>query len=190
MLAAIFGAYPTSKWLYLTAAIMATLVLIIHLLRRKAAETACKSRFKRTAAISNIVLLVILTGVAWTGMLEMDDLLHSLGLFAGLGAVVLAVLTAGNFLRAPGSIAIRLIVFPLPIFVAIVAMAATMYTHNVYTSALHGNSAIWSYHTYTYALAAADYGVPGYLIAWVMPILVVWGIVTFGKKIKNLLTAP
>lgn len=190
MLTAIFGTDPTSKWLYLSAAVMAVLVLIIHLLRRKAAETACKSRFKRTAAISNIVLLVILTGVAWTSLLEMDDLIHSAGLVVGLGSVVLAVLTAGNFLRTPGAIAIRLIVFPLPFLVALVALAATMFTHNVYTSALHGNGAIWSRHVYTYALMAADYGLPIYLIAWVMPVAVVWGIVVFGKKIKNLLTAP
>jgi hypothetical protein len=162
-------ANPATKTLLLTATILAVIYVVGHLLRRKTAEAADKSCFRLRAAIWMPILAAALTAGAWTYVTEVQSVLNYLAQILGLVLVIVAVLAMGNALRAPGSVFARLILAPLPLFVAVLTAAGTMYTFNVRSPEL------WADNAYAYSVAAVNYLVWFYAVLFVGTVAV-WAV--------------
>lgn len=197
MLTLMFGVRPEAKWLLMAATLLTLICLVAHIFRRRA-EVACtaddteakliKSRFRLSLHITLVVLLIVFMAASWTGQMTMQDLYHMIGI--GLGTVIigLAIVALANTLRAPGSFAVRLLMAPLMLVIAMLTAAATLNIHNVYMSS-HGELPVWSWSSYEHTIVGTDYTFVTYMLAWLPAVLVIWGIVAIVRRFRNRGTA-
>jgi hypothetical protein len=198
MFTAIFGPNPGANLVLTAAAMLALIVMIVHILRRKFAVAKAaddteakviKGRMRLSLYITLFVLVLVFAAASWTGQMQMEDMYHIVGI--GLGAIVIGIVIAVlvNTIIAPGSIFVRVLMAPVVVVFGMLMVVATVNIHNVYMAS-HQTYPLWSWGAYNKVLPAADYTAGFYLFGLLPSVLVIWGIVAGVRWFRNRNATP